>query len=110
MLSGAAVICPDAAQDPAVVAGHLQQEVSADSLWGDLGQLNFEALDNWEEPEYVDIEGLVEQLVRPTGQPIIPDQGSILLQQQQQQQQQLLLLLYIQYITLCRQLFLERQQ
>lgn len=71
MLSAGAatVISPEAVQDPAVVAGHLQQQVSADTLWGDLGQLNFEALDNWEEPEYVDVEGLVEQLVRPTCQP-----------------------------------------
>jgi hypothetical protein len=67
--AAAVMISPDAAQDPAVVADRLQQQNSANSLWEDLGQLNLEALDNWEEQEYVDVEGLVEQLVRPTSQP-----------------------------------------
>lgn len=43
----------------------LQQQASADSLWGDLGGgLHREGLDDWEEPQYVDVEGLVAQLVR----------------------------------------------
>ncbi len=41
----------------------LLQQASADSLWGELGGLNLLGLDDWEEPQYVDVEGLIEQLV-----------------------------------------------
>lgn len=44
----------------------LAQEASVDSLWGELGGLNLAGLDDWEELQYVDVEGLIEQLVRWT--------------------------------------------
>jgi hypothetical protein len=44
----------------------LAQQPSADSLWGELGGLNLVGLDDWEEPQYVDVEGLIKQLVRLT--------------------------------------------
>lgn len=44
----------------------LAQEASVHSLWGELGGLNLAGLDDWEEPQYVDVEVLIEQLVRWT--------------------------------------------
>lgn len=43
----------------------LQQQASAESLWGDLNGLNLDAYGEWEDDVYfIDVEALVAELVR----------------------------------------------
>jgi hypothetical protein len=43
----------------------LQQQASAESLWGDLGGLNLDDYGEWEDDvHYVDVDALVDELVR----------------------------------------------
>jgi hypothetical protein len=58
MSAGAVASCVEAGPD-------LQQQASAESLWGDLGGLNLDAYGEWEDDvHYIDVDALVADLVR----------------------------------------------